>query len=189
MTKLHIALGKKAPAGIAVDLDRMFESDEYRTRFESLMNESAALRYVVEYGFKQSLNDAIAAIKTTDKDYSTENTVAMAAKRLDAIMTGSVKSRGTGEGPADPYAVEARKLARAAFMAKPEQARKAAVLTIMKRDGVDDKTATRSIIAAFAEQPAIMEKAIANVDAARAAAAEMADGIDLDALFGDDETE
>lgn len=105
METITIALGTKA--------------DPITVNLADIMGNPAALRYVVEYGLKQSLNDAIAAVKTTDTDYSREATGAIAAKRLDAILAGTVRQAGTREAT-DPVGVEAKKLARAAFVAAPK---------------------------------------------------------------------
>jgi hypothetical protein len=157
----HVNLGTKVPGGIDVDLD---------------MTNTAAVNYLVEYGLKQSLNDAIAAVKVTDADYTAANTKAKVLKRLDAILSGNVRSAGTREA-SDPVGVEARKLARAAFNAKPDQTRKSA-MTAFRKAGItgDDKT----VIAAIVEKmsSAFREQAELVVAARRSAVAELADGLD-----------
>lgn len=166
MTTFNIALGSKVPGGIMVDLD---------------MANEPAIAYLVEYGLKQSLNDAIAAIKVTDADYSPEATRAIVEKRLAAIMTGTVRQAGTREA-SDPVGAEAKKLARAAFNAKPEQTRKAA-MTAFRQAGItgDDKTVIAAIVDKMA--PAFRAEAEKIIEARKAAVVELADGLD-DVLAG-----
>ena len=162
----HVNLGTKVPGGVTVELDPTNEK---------------AVAYLVEYGIKQSLNDAIAAIKTTDTDYSPENTLARVLKRWDAILTGNVRSAGTREAY-DPIGVRARKLARAAFMAKPDQQRKVA-MTAFRQAGItgEDREVIAAIVARMA--PAYRDAAEATIAAEQAATAGLTDGLD-DILAG-----
>lgn len=161
METITIALGTKA--------------DPITVNLADIMGNSAALRYVVEYGLKQSLNDAIAAVKTTDTDYSREATGAIAAKRLDAILSGTVRQPGTREA-SDPVGVEAKKLAREAFNKKPEAVRAAAIRAVeATQPDIKTAAAVAIIVAAMAktdawraaaeESIAARAKAVANVDA------------------------
>lgn len=157
----HVNLGTKVPGGVTIDLD---------------MANEKAVAYLIEYGIKQSLNDAIAAIKTTDSDYSPETTLSRVLKRWDAILAGNVRSAGTREA-SDPIGVRARKLARAAFMAKPDQQRKTA-MTAFRQAGVTGED--REVIAAIVEKmaPAFRAAAEAAIAAERDATAGLADGLD-----------
>ena len=167
MTTFNIALGTKVPGGITVDLD--------------FANDTLAVNYLVEYGIKQSLNDAIAAIKTTDADYTVANTKAIVEKRWAAILSGTVRQAGTREA-SDPYAAETRRLALATFKALNDQVRKTAMTRLMKA-GMNEKDAKAHIIALYMADAGIVADAKANVDAMKAKAATMAQGIDLAALF------
>lgn len=166
MTNFHIALGTKVPAGFDVDIDSL--TDTART-------------YLVQYGLKQSLNDCIAAIKVTDEDYTPDNTLAIVAKRFDAIQAGAVRQAGTREA-SDPIMAEARKLARQSFNARDDQTRKAA-LTTFRKAGVtgDDKTVIVAIVDRLA--PQFKDEAVRIVASRKDALAGLADGLD-DVLAG-----
>lgn len=166
MTTFNIALGSKVPGGITIDLD---------------MTNETAVAYLVEYGIKQSLNDAIAAIKTTDADYTIANTKAIVEKRWNAILTGTVRQAGTREA-SDPYAAETRRLALATFKALDDQVRKVAMTRLMKA-GMNEKGAKAHIVALYMADAGIIADAKANVDAMRAKAATLATDIDLASLF------
>lgn len=131
MTQITITFGNKAPS-MAIDATRLgITADQW--------NANPALRYVAEYGLKQSLNDAIAGIKTTDADYTAEKTTAIVLKRLDAIMSGSVRTLGPRES-VDPVAAEMLKVAREWFRAQGDQDRKVA-MTNARKAGVVGKDA------------------------------------------------
>lgn len=188
MTKLHIALGEKVPAGIAVDLDHMFGDESDRSMFQVAYDNSAALRYIVDYGWKQSLNDCISAVKTSANDYTVEKTLALVEKKMAAIMAGTVRQAGVGRTVSDPITAEARKLARAAFMAKGDQIRKNA-MTAFRKAGVTGKDA--EIVAAIvtkmvADNPAFMTEAAQIIASRESAIADLAD-INLDDLFAESE--
>lgn len=140
MTTFHIALGSKVPGGITVELD---------------MSNEAAVAYLVEYGIKQSLNDCIAAVKTTDEDYTPETTLAMVQKRWDAILTGNVRQAGTREA-SDPIGAEAKKLARAFLLDKDNDQVKKAAMTNARQAGHTGKDS--EIIAALVAAMAATEQ-------------------------------
>lgn len=165
METITIALGTKA--------------DPITVNLADIMGNPAALRYVVEYGLKQSLNDAIAAVKTTDTDYSREATGAIAAKRLDAILNGTVRQAGTREA-ADPIGVEAKKLARAALVAD-DQKKKAAMTAWRQAGGTGtDPEVLTAIVAKMAAAPTWRAAAEKTIAARKAAVADVE--MDLAAL-------
>lgn len=160
MTTFNIALGNKVPGGITVELD---------------MTNQAAISYLIEYGIKQSLNDAIAAVKITDDDYTVDNTKAKVLKRWDAIVTGKVRQAGTRE-TSDPIGVEAKRLATAWFKSIDDQKAKAAITATMKQFGIDDKTARSKIIEARIDH--FRPEAEKIIESRKVAVAELADGLD-----------
>lgn len=169
MTNIIITLGTKADP-INVDVTKLGLD-------EGTWQASAPLRYVVEYGLKQSLNDAIAAVKVDAPDYSRANAGALVEKRLNAILTGSVKQAGTREA-SDPVMAEARKLAKAAFNAKPEQVRKTAMLAALKANlATDDKSAIAAIVEQLA--PRFRDEAEKVIAARKAAVADVGDLTDM----------
>lgn len=91
-----------------VDLLPADAADEMVAAFVSAWEASPALRYAVQYGLTQSVNDAHAAMKLSDN--SPDAIVAVAEKKLEAILTGSV-SRGGGGATRNPLETEIRKLA------------------------------------------------------------------------------
>lgn len=148
MTTFNIALGTKVPGGITVDLD---------------MANTAAIAYLIEYGIKQSLNDAIAAVKITDADYTVANTKAIVEKRWSAILSGNVRQAGTREA-SDPIGVEAKKIAGEWWKALGDQNRKVNLTVVMKAHGMDEKTAKTAIIGAFAKLDSTRRDAEANLN-------------------------
>lgn len=161
-----VSLGSKVPGGIDVTIDS---------------TNQAAIDYLVEYGLKQSLNDAIAAIKVTDADYTVDGTKAIVEKRLAAIMAGTVRQAGTREA-SDPIMAEAKKLARQSFNSRNEQTRKTA-MTAFRKAGVtgDDKTVIAVIVDRLA--PQFKDEAARIVASRKDAVAGLADGLD-DVLAG-----
>lgn len=150
MTILHIACGEKVPAG--VDVDVSFIPAE-------LWAESAPLRYIVEYGFKQSLNDAIASPDWKGKP---ELARAQVLKRLDAIMAGSVRAIGTRE-TSDPVAAEAFRIAAQWWKDTDDQARKTKLTTVMRAHNMDEKTAKKAILTAYAKLDDVRARAAENI--------------------------
>lgn len=169
-----ISCGAKADA-VTVDVAKLGLT-------ESAM-ENPALRYVVEYGLKQSLNDAIAGVKVDAPDYNRANATALVLKRLDAIMAGNVRQPGTREA-SDPIGVEAKKLARAALMAD-DQKRKAA-MTAVRQAGNAGKDAEiiALIVGKMAENAVWRDAAEKSIAAKKAAVADAGDlGDMLASLF------
>jgi hypothetical protein len=164
MTTYNIALGNKVPGGITVNTDDMFRDHgarlgtEWAADFATIAATSPALMYLIEYGIKQSLNDAIAAVKVTDEDYTVETTRAIVEKRWAAILSGNVRQAGTREA-SDPIGVEAKRIAAGWFKTLPDQSRKSALTAIMAKNGIDEKEAKAKIIDAYAAQDAVREQA------------------------------
>lgn len=161
MTTYNIALGSKVPGGITVELD---------------MSNTAAVAYLIEYGIKQSLNDAIAAVKVTDADYSADATKAIVEKKWAAILSGTVRQAGTREA-SDPIGAEAKKLARAWLVDKAQDQIKKAAMTNARRAGVNgtDAEVLAFVVGKMAETDhwrQAAEKSIAARKAAMAAVPE-----------------
>jgi hypothetical protein len=189
MTKINVELGSRG--SIVVDLDAMFTNSNASREFENIWAESTALRYIVQYGFKQSLNDAHA---TMTKKSGATDAIAMSAvdKRLDAIMSGTVKQAGTRQ-VRDPVGAEANRLAWAFWHVKTRgnaAYRVAAIAkarAMLKMVDADEKDIVRAIVASLAAQPSRIDEARANIERANEDAA--TSDIDLDELFGSDEEE
>lgn len=180
---------------IDVDLDRMFESDTEREAFATLFRTSSALRYFMHRGMIEGLTDAYAT--DTKKGGGTNETgMALVAKKLDAIMSGTLGER-VGRGSAKtPVEREAMRIAWADWHA----ARKAETInrTTAIRDArvnmlaacdtdddrkainaMDDKAVVRAIVEMMALDPTRVATATANI----AAASTTAKTIDVAALF------
>lgn len=163
MTNLYnVALGSKVAGGIDIDLDALTPQ---------------ATSYLIRYGLKQALNDAHAAMKPSDKDYSSANVLAQVEKRLANIMAGTVKAMGTREA-SDPIGAEAKKIAAVWFKGLDDQKRKVGLTKVMSANGVDEKAAKSAIIDGYAKRPEIREAAERNI-ANRVVDVE----IDIDDLF------
>lgn len=168
MTTFNIALGSKVPGGITVELD---------------MANSAAVAYLVEYGIKQSLNDAIAAVKVTDADYSPEATKAIVEKKWAAILSGTVRQAGTREA-ADPIGAEAKKLARAWLVANDQTKKNA--MTNARKAGVTgtDAEVIAFVVGKMADAPQWRTAAEKAIEARKAALAAVPE-FDMADLFGE----
>ena len=92
---------KKAQADLAVDFAGMPE---------------AAKAYVLEYGLRQVLNDAMSSGDKAKPD----ECKAMALKKLDALMRGEIRAQREGGGSADPVGREAMRLAVNVVKANPK---------------------------------------------------------------------
>jgi len=83
--------------------------EDFDIEFESLPHES--VKYVIQYGLTQCINDAAASIqsKNFDTQVEFENAVrGKVAKRVDQLHTGDVPG---SRAPADPEKAKARALA------------------------------------------------------------------------------
>jgi len=172
MNMLKIALGNKVPAGVTIDPLEMIPDGFDQAQFRAIWEGSPALRYIVDYGWKQTLNDAIAGIKLTDKDYSVSMTRAIVEKKINAILGGTVKAGRTVVRAADPIAAEARHIAEALFKAKPVETRKAAIAAMRATDTeafADDAKARAAIIKLIADTDGVKAQAAATVAARQAA--------------------
>jgi len=184
MNTIKIALGNKVPDGVVVNVAEMIDESE-RDAFISIWEGNAALRYIVDYGWKQTLNDAIAGIKLTDKDYSVRTTLAIVEKKVAAIIGGTVKAGRTVVRAADPIAAEARHIAEALFKAKPIETRKKAIADMrLASPTLDDAKARSAIISLIAATEGVKAQAAANV-----AARQAAPSFDLAALMAAPETD
>jgi hypothetical protein len=170
MNAIKIALGNKVPDGVTIDVLGMIPDGIEPEQFVAIWNASPALRYIVDYGWKQTLNDAIAGIKLTDKDYSVRTTLAIVEKKVNAILGGTVKAGRTVVRAADPIAAEARHIAEALFKAKPIETRKAAIAAMRATDAaLDDAKARSAIISLIAATDGVKAQAAATVAARQAA--------------------
>jgi hypothetical protein len=194
MTTFNVKLGAAVPRGIAIDSTAMVAEGD-REAYSRLWNANPALQYIVEYGWKQSLNDKLAGAVKKFPEYTQDMFLALVEKRRDAILAGTIAVRPGGSRITDPVLREARRLAILAWNGDyTDAARKTALVAIMRRDNVDDKTAKATIITALAATEAMVTQARANLAAAPK--------VDLGALFastevvddeesdeGDDETD
>jgi hypothetical protein len=185
MNTIKIALGNKVPDGVTIDVLGMIPDGIEPEQFVAIWNASPALRYIVDYGWKQTLNDAIAGIKLTDKDYSVRTTLAIVEKKIAAIIGGTVKAGRTVVRAADPIAAEARHIAEALFKAKPIETRKKAIADMrLASPTLDDAKARSAIISLIAATEGVKAQAVANV-----AARQAAPSFDLAALMAAPETD
>jgi hypothetical protein len=162
MSKIHVKLGSAVPAGITVDTDLMVPGQI--GVYQKLWDESPALRYIVEYGFKQTLNDKLAGYMKKYPATTPEMALAVVQKKLDAIIAGTIAVRDGGTRITDPVAREARRLATLAWDNDyTDQQRKVALTRHMRRESVDEKIARSAIITAIAATDSMMERARKNV--------------------------
>lgn len=156
--EMHINIGQKVPAGIMVETNKLFTTSEMAEQFNALMIASPGLAYVIDNGFKQSLTDAHANIKTGDADFSEMACIAAVEKKLDRIYAGTIRQAGTREA-SDPIGTEARRIAADWWKTIGDQARKTALTAVMKKNDIDEKSAKSAIMLAYSSQDAVREQA------------------------------
>lgn len=166
---------KKIGRSIDVDTTRLIDA-ERQAEWPAVWNDSARLRYALIYGLTQTLNDAHASLAYPAN--SADAIMGTVQKKLDAVYAGTVRTGGTGgeSGPVDPVVIEARKLARVAFMKNKKEDREAAVAQMRNMPAFAkyaagkkrDSRIVAAIVRVMARDESIMATARENV--ARAAA-------------------
>src|SRR4030095_15570030 len=136
----------------------------------------------VMYGLTQSVIDAHATLTLAGD--GVEKVMAAAQKKLAAILTGTVKVRGTTVTHADPIMHEAMKLANKWWKGKGDGGQNAAIGKIRAKGGrfddMEDKAIVEVILAAYCADESTQEKAEAIV---AANAMKVDDDFDLDEIM------
>lgn len=137
---------------------------------ESAIDSSPAFRYAIEYGLKQSVNDAHA----NEPDHAKAD--ALADKKLAALLAGTIRDRGETES-IDPVAQEAMNEARKLFNAAPN---KLVALVKFREDWkrakgeeIAAKDAKKMIVETIARQETTIATAKASIEARKIRAAEI----------------
>ena len=164
----------KANESLTVNIGELLADTGHDERaiIESAIARSPAIMYVIHYGLRQSVNDACAAAKAGDP-----GAIGLAQKKLAAIVSGSIGTRGPRES-ADPVGAIMRREARAEITTA---ARARGIKLPKAGDPAWDKAIGEYIAAHGAR---LREAAEAEIAKRRETAA----AIDLGALFGSSNT-
>ena len=165
--KLSIYL-KKIDQHLSVDtLDLAGGNESFRDQLDSIIDNCKAVSYSLLYGLTQSVNDAHAPIALTE---GVDKIRVAAEKKLKAILSGTVKVRGSSAGGGlSPVATVAAQLAHKMWkgISATEQ-QKLIGATRGQHESFTDKTdqeITTMILTAYMLAPQTVAKAEATVAA------------------------
>jgi hypothetical protein len=120
------------------------------------------MEHVTYIGLRNILMDAHAGITTDEPDYQAK-ALAVATKKLDAMLSGEVRVAGTREG--DPVRAEAKRLAIAMIHAQAKKAgRKVSSLNKAKVNEAANGLITPELLAKAAERVAEAKALAGDVD-------------------------